>query len=200
MGFFFAVFCTSPYLIIVCTFLHTFGCGKFLFPVFTFPHVRPTKPLCRVYPLATESNARGVVKRDGGADRGNTKPRWLPSQLLRVRAARKVTWLAVSMNKKHHHNYHSKVIGWCYSLSSGMNCTTSFGVQSSITQIFSSVERVILRFFFRVSRVLLSSPLLRNWYYDIFLCCMVSQRGAKSIDSVTTLVFVLYFSLYGLGF
>ena len=68
----------------------------------------------------------------------------------------------------------------CYPRSGIRNCRI-LGVQSSITQIFSSVERVMLRFFFKVSRVLLSRPLLRSWYCEICLRCMVSQRGEKSI-------------------
>ena len=68
----------------------------------------------------------------------------------------------------------------CYPRSGIRNCRI-LGVQSSITQIFSSVERVMLRFFFKVSRVLLSRPLLRSWYCEVCLRCMVSQRGAKSI-------------------
>lgn len=67
-----------------------------------------------------------------------------------------------------------------------MNCTTSLGVQSSIRQIFSNVDSVIFRFFFRVSSVLLSKPFLRSWYCVTCLRRIVSHRGVKSINAVTT--------------
>ena len=47
--------------------------GFFVSEVLRLFHVRPTKPLCRVYPLAAENNAREIGKCDGGADRGEHK-------------------------------------------------------------------------------------------------------------------------------
>ena len=67
-----------------------------------------------------------------------------------------------------------------------MNCTTSLGEQSSIRQSFSNVDSVIFRFFFRVSSVLLSKPFLRSWYCVTCLRRIVSHRGVKSINAVTT--------------
>lgn len=68
-----------------------------------------------------------------------------------------------------------------------MNLTMSLGVQSRILHSFSSVTNVTFLFFFSVSSVLWSIPLLRSRYWVIFLFCIVSHSGLKSIISVTTL-------------
>ena len=58
--------------------------------------------------------------------------------------------------------------------------------RTSIRQSFSNVDSVIFRFFFRVSSVLLSKPFLRSWYCVTCLRRIVSHRGVKSINAVTT--------------
>lgn len=52
-------------------------------------------------------------------------------------------------------------INYCFEL---VNLTISLGVQFSILHSFSRVKSVILLFFFRESRVLLSMPCLISWY------------------------------------
>ena len=68
-----------------------------------------------------------------------------------------------------------------------VNLTMSLGVHSRILHSFSRVTNVTFLFFFSVSSVLLSMPLLRSWYWVISLFCIVSHNGLKSIISVTTL-------------